>query len=219
MTTTTATTKGAAGSAAATFDEQSGKEARPYRMMLIMGAPGAGKTSLVEETIARYQQLHRGNPVVVLDPNAQFAPPLGVWPPDGDAAGWLQRFKEERAKRGNPPGLLVLDDADKYLTGAPPRGVFRDLFTSFRHWRLDVVLNSRRSQDIPKVAIASSQTLALFIHRELYGRQYLAANLGPELVKDLPKERFKYLRVDVDAGTSTLCTTKQRAVVVAADRR
>lgn len=202
-----------------TFDEKTGKEARPYRMMLVLGAPGAGKTSLVEETIARYAQNHRSNPIVVLDPNAQFAPPLGVWPPDGDAAGWLERFKAERAKRSNPPGLLVLDDADRYLTGAPPTGIFRDLFTSFRHWRLDVIVNARRTQDIPKVAISSSQALALFIHRELYGRQYLAANLGKELVAKLPTERFKYLYVDVDEGTSTPHTTKQRAVVVAADRR
>lgn len=192
--------------------------ARQFRMLTVLGAPGAGKTSLVDETIQRYRRGHPGCPVAVLDPNAQFGAPMGVWPEDGDAAAWLARFKEERAKRGKPPGLLVLDDADKYLTGAPPVGVFRDLFTSFRHWRLDVILNARRSQDVPKVCIASSSTLALFLHRELYGRQYIKANLGPEVADAMPTERFKYLHVDVDAGTHTMEQTQKRARAVGADR-
>jgi hypothetical protein len=200
-----------------TFDE-SGREPRPFRLFLVLGAPGAGKTSLVDEMVARYRAAHRSNPVYMLDPNAQW-PGIGHWPPDGDAAAWLAALKADRAKRGNPPGMLVLDDADKYLTGAPPTGIFRDLFTSFRHWRLDVILNARRSQDIPKVAIASAAGLALFIHRELYGRRYLAANLGTEIVDELPKERFRYLLVDVDAGESEVRATKKRATVSAADAK
>lgn len=199
-----------------TFDEK-GREPRPFRLFLVLGAPGAGKTSLVDEMVARYSSTHKSAHVYLLDPNAQWTGAGGQWPPDGDAAGWLERLKHERSKRGNPSGLLVLDDADRYLTGAPPTGIFRDLFTSFRHWRLDVILNARRSQDVPKVAIASASGLALFIHRELYGRRYLQANLGAEIVKDLPKERFRYLLVDVDEGTAETRATKKRAVQAAAD--
>ena len=117
-----------------------------------------------------------------------------------------------------PPCLLVLDDADRFLTGAPPTGIWRDLFTSFRHWRCDVILNARRTQDVPKVAIASASYLSLFIHRELYGRQYLEKAIGPEVLEHLPTERFRYVLVHVDEHKFEPGATKKRAVQVAADR-
>ena len=186
--------------------------------MLILGAPGTGKTSLLDELIALYRKAHPKARVVILDPNDQFRGQGGEWPPDADVASWLRKLKASRGKNA-PPMLLVLDDADKFLTGGPPTGVFRDLFTSFRHWRCDVLINARRTQDIPKVVIASSSTVAIFVHRELYGRQYLAANLGSDVAKEIPTERFEYLLVDVDAHELSAGKTKKRAIVVGADTR
>lgn len=203
------------------FDESgqgTAKEPRPFRMFLILGAPGAGKTSLVDELRLRYKQNHPNAPIYLLDPNAQWSESDGAqWPKDGDATAWLEQLLAKREKQGKPPGLLVLDDMDKFLNGGPPSGVWRDLFTGFRHKRLDVICNARRSQDVPKVVIASSAQCALFVHRELYGRQYIKNNLGPEVEAALPKERFRYLLVNVDEGTHEMRATKKRAAVVGAD--
>lgn len=187
-------------------------------MMLILGAPGTGKTSLLDELIALYRKAHPKARVVILDPNDQFRGIGGEWPPDGDVETWLRRLKAQRGKN-SPPMLLVFDDADKFLSGGPPTGIFRDLFTSFRHWRVDIILNARRTQDIPKVVIASSSTVAIFVHRELYGRQYLAKNLGPDIAAEIPTERFHYVLVDVDEHETSTGQTKKRAQVVGADTR
>lgn len=192
---------------------------RPFRMATFLGAPASGKTTLIEMLLWRYRREVPENPTYVLDPNAAFPDdPGAVWPEDGDAELWLSRLKDARAKQGTPPGLLLLDDADRYLSGGAPRGVWKDLFTSFRHWRLDVFLNARRTQDIPKMAIQSADTCYIFRQREVHGREYLAKQLGEEILPHIPTAPFEYLRVDVDSGELLRGVTRARRTRTVSDR-
>jgi hypothetical protein len=191
-----------------------------YKMAGILGAPGSGKTSLVDSEVWHYRHTHPEAPVWIVDPNNAFpGDPGSVWPPDADVEGWLIALKAMRAKqKPQPPsGLLVLDDADRYLAGGPPRGIWRDLFTSFRHWRLNILWNARRTQDVPKVLLASSETLYLFRHRDVYGPDYLARQNGEHIRELIPHKAFHYTRVDVDTGETWAGKTRKRDIVLPSD--
>lgn len=183
-----------------------------YRMVTILGAQASGKTSLVDEWINTYP-----GRVLMIDPNAQWGDdPRAVWPGVGSA---LRDYIE--SLKGEFSGLIVLDDADRYLSAHTSEGsVWRDLFTSNRHWRVDILVIARRPQGIPKDLIAGSSHLALFRIREPYARKYLGDVIDiPDLAKKIPRQPFKYLWVDVDAGKASLKATKKRAIIVGADVR
>lgn len=196
------------------------EKARPFRLVTVLGAPASGKTTLVEELLARYRVTCPGNEVAIIDPNHAFpGDEDATWPADGDVERWLAEFKARRAKqRPTPAGFLLLDDADRYLMGGPPKGIFRDLFSSFRHWRLDVTVNARRTQDIPKMVIQSADTTYIFRHREVHGRKYLADQLGEGILERIPRKPYEYLRVDVDSGEIYPGRTRPRATPTVSDR-
>jgi len=197
---------------------------RGFRLVVALGSPGSGKTSLVDEWIADWRRASPSGTVAILDPAGQW-PGVGEWPdhpkdergPEEKAEDWLRAFRPKRKAGIPPPCLLVLDDADNYLGGTQPRGIWRDLFTTFRHWRCDVIVSARRSQDLPKVVFTSASVVALFSHREVYSREYVARYLGPDVVKEIPKEPHRYLLVNVDEGSRSEHKTKRRAIRVAAD--
>lgn len=192
---------------------------RPFVMATFLGAPASGKTTLVEFLTNRWRRTYPGDPVYILDPNDAFpGDPCATWPVSGDAEAWLEALKAHRAKNGMRPGLLLLDDADRYLTGGAPRGIFKDLFTSFRHWRLDVMVNARRTQDIPKMVIQSADTCYIFRQREVHGREYLAKQLGEHILHRIPTEPFRYLRVSVDTGEMWDGQTVARRTKTVSDR-
>lgn len=219
---------------------------RGYELTVIIGATGVGKTSLADQTIQKWirDAAARGPyEVAILDPVAQFAH-LGEcasWPgrlPDGTmdpkderepeerAEAWIRAFRLARARHGlnAPPCLLVLDDADVYMTGSQPRGIWRDLFMTFRHWKCDILIIGRRPQTLPKDAFQSASRVAIFTSRENYGVAYLSEFIGASNVKMVPRAPYQYLLVDLTAQAgetypAVLCKTKKRAVTVAADTR
>ena len=190
---------------------------RQHRLVVVLGAPGSGKTSLVDRWIADADE--RGRDVRILDPARQW-PKRGAWPdggrddergPEERAEAFLRALKRERWGKAEPdPMLLVLDDADNYLGGQQPRGIWRDLFTTFRHWKADVLISARRSQDLPKVCFTSASHVVLFAHREVYSRDYLTRYVGADVVARLPREPYRFLLVDVASGDAREGTTKAR---------
>jgi hypothetical protein len=196
-------------------------QTRPHQLYALLGAPGSGKTSLIDVIIATADA--KGREVIIIDPAKQW-PGRGVWPERG-TRGDDTRSPEERAEEvitsvrvkrrrqgADPrPGLLILDDCDVYLGGGHPRGVWRDLFATFRHWRLDVVVSARRTQDVPKLVFTSASHVALFRHREVHAKDYLRQYLGDPIVDALPTEPYRYLWVDVDQQTFVSMSTKKRS--------
>jgi hypothetical protein len=214
------------------FDPPPPRAKRPFRCAVIVGAPGMGKTSLAEEWIAAWMKERQGRGVLaILDPAKQFRHlPGASWPGEGDpdddrapearAAAWIAALKRSRAQEGRdpPPCLVVLDDADVYMSSSAPRGVWRDFLMTFRHWRCDVLLIARRTQEIPKVATQNAAQIAIFATREPYAADYLARWLGPEIVRQIPREPHRYLLVDVYSGLAREGRTRRRAHTTAADR-
>ncbi len=182
---------------------------------VVLGAPGSGKTSLVASWIEDYQK--RGGDVLILDPSAQFGD-AGIWPDDGPE-NFLLDIK------GKFRGLLVLDDADRYLS-ATPRGIWRDLFTSFRHWGVNLLVVARRPQGIPKDVIASADEVIIFRLSEVHAKKYLKELVGADILEEIPRDRFKFLMVSpfepekISHGTTTprkIKTLADRAVTIAGD--
>lgn len=208
--------------------------ARPFRLAIVVGAPGMGKSTLAEEWIAEWVKERKGRGVLaVLDPARQFRHlPGGVasWPGEGNprdhrgpearADEWIAALKVARASAGGdpPPCLVVLDDADVYMNASSPRGIWRDFMMTFRHWRCDVLILGRRSQELPKVAFQNATTIAIFASTEPNAADYLARWLGTDVARQIPREPHKYLIVDVLTRKVTTGKTKRRAHTTAADR-
>jgi GTPase SAR1 family protein len=183
------------------------RDATSLKTAVILGAPGSGKTTLVESWIADYKKT--GGDVVILDPSRQF-PGEGVWPEEGPEK-FLMGLK------GKFRGLLVLDDADRYLS-ATPRGIWRDLFTSFRHWGVNLLVVARRPQGIPKDVIASADEIIIFRLSEVHARSYLGKLLGRDVAEDIPRDRFRFLMISpFDPENMEKGQTKPRAIKTVAD--
>lgn len=184
------------------WDEQT-----TLKTVVILGAPASGKTTLIDKWIKDYRDA--GGQVKILDPSAQFGS-AGEWPSEGPEA-YLEGLK------GNFSGLLVLDDADRYLS-ASPKGIWRDLFTSFRHWGVNLLVVARRPQGVPKDVIASADELVLFRMSEVHARNYLSKLLGFDVADEIPRDRFKYIKISpFDPDVIEHGTTKPRAIKTKAD--
>lgn len=191
---------------------------RPATLVVFVGAPGTGKTSLGDEYVRAYAK--SGRDVRILDPGHNF-PGVGEWPENGDVDGWIAKIVTERKKAIRKgavlaPMLIMLDDADIYLPKTPHRtSPWRDLFASFRHSRLDILVNARRSQDLPLLIFTSAKYVVLFTTREVHSLDYLRSYIGDDIVREIPREPFVYVLVDIDAHTFTRGRTKKRGAVVA----
>ena len=182
-------------------------EQTTLKTIVILGAPGSGKTTLMDRWIQDYRK--EGGAVKILDPSAQFGRD-GEWPEEGPEE-YLKGLK------GKFSGLLVLDDADRYLT-ATPRGVWRDLFTSFRHWGVNLLVVARRPQGVPKDVIASADEIVIFRLSEVHARNYLSKLLGFDVAEEVPKERFKFVKISpFDPDEIEHGSTKPRSVKTKAD--
>jgi hypothetical protein len=193
-----------------------------------------GKTTLAEEWIAAWIKERQGRGVLaILDPARQFRHLPGhvaTWPGEGNprdhrgpearADEWIAALKIARANEGGdpPPCLVVLDDADVYLCASSPRGIWRDFFMTFRHWRCDVLILGRRSQELPKVAFQNAASVAIFASTEPNAADYLSRWLGAAVARQIPREPHRYLHVDVLSRKVTVGRTRPRAHLTAADR-
>lgn len=109
---------------------------RNPEVILVAGRNGSGKTTLAKKLVARLR------PVVIS--------PTGEW-------GEWHSMPETIAARAvaDKASCLVLDDSDAYLTGRTSE-FWRRLLSTNRHLGLDVVLITRRPQELPHWAVAAA---------------------------------------------------------------
>lgn len=191
-------------------------ESGSHVMIIFMGAPGSGKTSLEDQLIEQWLAARRQ--VKVIDPQGQFLDRkygnISVWPGIHDVDAYIQSLIDQKWH-----GLLVLEEADMYLH-AQARSVWKEIFASYRHLGLDIIINTRRGQDIPKVAIANASYYAIFRTRGSRAKQSVRDAIGedhPEIMKHIPTEPHVYLFAEQDTGEFETYKTRKRSVITVAD--
>lgn len=200
-------------------------ELRERRIIVALGAPGKGKTALAKMVIADYRRRHGERSVHIIDPSYSFDGE-GVWPgrnkvPKQRADGktiWVSAIDAHidtltaggRGPRfGGWSGLLVLDDADRYLT-AGGNEYWRDIWLANRHLGLDVLVTAHRAAAVPKDLLGSAYELWLFAMDEPNALKYLAK--VPQLTAlfdgqhPLPSQKGQALRVVPSQGKLSYVT-------------
>lgn len=186
-----------------------------YEMGLMMGPTGCGKSTGANEIADSYYQA--GGKVWAIDPSRAWQGVRGVTPLWPGLRG-LDTLLVEMQEWG--PGLVIFDDADKYMRR--PTQVRDDWMTSFRHYRKDVVLISRRPQGIPKDSISNAKWMALYAGSmtEPGARAYMREALDAKMMKQVPTQEWHYLylyRVGA-VWSAEVKQTKPRAVVTRSDK-
>lgn len=112
---------------------------RRPEVILIAGRNGSGKTTLARRLVSRFDAAR----VCVIAPSGEW----GVW----------GSLPEEliRAAIARDALALVLDDCDAYLTGSTSE-FWRRLLATNRHLGVDVVLITRRPQELPMWSVAAA---------------------------------------------------------------
>lgn len=118
--------------------------ARQPEVMLVAGKNGAGKTTLVRKLVSSFD----ARAVLVVSPSGEW----GQW--SADVQALVTRALASGVR------VLVLDDCDAYLT-ANVGGFWNRLLSTNRHLGVDVVLVSRRPQELPRWAIAAASRVYL----------------------------------------------------------
>lgn len=180
-----------------------------YEMGLVMGPTGCGKSTFANEVSDAYSS--QGGRVWAVDPSDAWRGAKGVtplWPQNG-LVGLDRMLRETGPERRLPPGLMIFDDADKYMRH--PTQVRDDWMTSFRHYRKDVILITRRPQGIPKDSISNATWMALFAGSmtEPGARAYMRETLDAKIVQQVPQEPYAYLYL---YRTGALWSLEVRAV-------
>lgn len=185
----------------------------------VMGASGHGKTSLLWQQVE--EAALAGKRVAIVDPKNQWPEwqnPAGLprWPANGvHGVDDLLRALIDSGE----VDVIILDDADMYLH-SQARTVFAELFSSYRHIGVDLVVNTRRPQEVPKIAFSSISYLALFNQREPHAQEYIARLIAmdPQAINKVPRKKFQYLLVNVDTGESKVYRTRRMPEVASTSR-
>lgn len=113
-----------------------------------------------------------------------------------------QYLGERRAARD--VDFLLLDDADAYIPTTLKNGsAMRDLALRNRWWNVDVLMTARRLQSLPPLLLSAVHHLWVFrlSPADRVGRERLFEVVGDDL--SIPTEPYRFVRVDVFAGTRT----------------
>jgi len=121
------------------------KSARQPEVMLVVGRNGTGKTTLARKLVSSVAEADR----IVISPSGEW----GAW------SDTPEQLVTAGVARGAT--VLVLDDCDAYLAGVEST-YWRRLLSTNRHLGLDVVLLTRRPQELPRWAIAAATRLYVF---------------------------------------------------------
>ena len=120
--------------------------------MLVAGRNGTGKTTLARKLVSSVAP----EALCVVSPSGEW----GSWEAQrverGRVVAGPQRIVTAALKAG--ARVLVLDDCDAYLAGVESE-FWRRLLSTNRHLGLDVVLITRRPQELPRWSIAAATRL------------------------------------------------------------
>lgn len=119
--------------------------ARQPEVVLVVGRNGVGKTTLARRLVSGFG-----------------AERVAVVSPTGEWGSW-ESPPEPLVTRAIAAGVdvLVLDDCDAYLRGSTS-DFWRRLLATNRHLGLDVLLLSRRPQELPHWAVAAATRAYVF---------------------------------------------------------
>lgn len=148
---------------------------RPRKIVTILGAQGVGKTTLVMHLARQYLSTFGPGSIRALDPANQFEEFGGEWPGRGGVRDWINALTahgDGPRAGGWGPGLLILDDADRYIQ-AHAYTDFQDVWIANRHLGLDVIVSAHRPQGVPKDLLGCTHELYLFQQEEPLALEYL----------------------------------------------
>lgn len=175
--------------------------ARSRTVVTILGAPDMGKSTLARAFLDRYPD--SAGAKIICDPARQWEDSeFPGFEPKAleDWANELHGHGEGPANGGRGPGIVLLDDSDRYIYPAS-WNVWRHLWLANRHIQLDVIVTAHRPQGVPKDLLEATQELWIFNLEESHAIDYLST-CGPTLkatfrnnADPIPAEKGLALRV------------------------
>jgi len=162
-----------------------GEHVRERNIILCVGAPGSGKTSIARTLYGRAMQ--RGARTVVYDPND---PARGIWPENLDD-------DLDTRLRARSVDMVVVDDVDNHLRrwSCDQSGPWRQIALRHRHLGIDVVLTARSTQNLPTDLLSAVAVLYVFNVRALDSNlRDRIEEVAPTAV--IPTESFRFVAID-----------------------
>lgn len=164
---------------------------RPRRVVICLGAPLSGKSTIAKGLLADLRKHTDGRPLAVIDPGGQFKG--GFMPAGNDVEGWLEVVKPPDPQSPAKVRGILFDDGDGYLPRPPKaKSAFLDLCLRHRWWRTDVIVTARRAQNIaPQLWSAAELAFVFRCSRADRTARERLDEFAPGLV--IPSEPYRFV--------------------------
>jgi hypothetical protein len=180
------------------------KEKTQYQMTVVSGQPGTGKTTFIKQELVK---LHHA---VIVDPMDEFADDPGVGLATmnrREFGGYIQSHAKDRhckvvytpEDQEDFASLCTLneslagftfsiDEVDRYVSAVSVPEQLKRLCRYYRHFKLDIIVATRRPAAIPREITACAMRFVLFRHVEPRDVSYFRGFIGKTALQlpDLP---------------------------------